>query len=383
MTSENSFKTAITAAAAEILDPGCADWPDLPTALWELGSRREHRLSPRRQRYSVGSGRRCAVQIVDTEVSQTHCQIERRPNGLKLTDNNSKNGTFYRDARIETVRLGIGDCFRIGRTDLVVMNEALRSHTPTFFETLGIDAESKAESVLQHAINRDGIKSPIHMAIVGSPDDDRDRLASAIHACSVRRGRPLLTCPSPAPATREAQAELLRSAARATLLIALERDQRGLDNTLFSMMLSPSYNIRVIVLASEASQISRLPFDEESAALCRVRIPTFRTRLDNNLKLLDYMLQNRGASFAVADLTERNKAAISMDWARDVEELRVLADNLITIASDRQWANRPWQPKRSKRSPDGLLSKSEVLGIKKSTAHDWYVRWGLSHPLLA
>jgi len=104
-----------------------------------------------------------------------------------------------------------------------------------------------------------------------------------------------------------------------------------------------------------------------------VQIRTLHERLDNNLKLLNRMLNNRDAGFGVAALTESNRVALVEQWPSCNRGLRILTDCLIAIGHDKFWEHRTWH---------GPGSKAEILRMKDSTAYEWYFKQGLTDPLL-
>jgi serine/threonine protein kinase len=81
--------------------------------------------------FVVGRGRECAVQIAqDRRVSRRHFRIELRPDGLRLLDLGSRNGTYLnlrkvgggraRSLPATPVSVSGGDRIRLGRTELLV-----------------------------------------------------------------------------------------------------------------------------------------------------------------------------------------------------------------------------------------------------------------------
>ena len=67
----------------------------------------------------IGRGTEADIRIPDRSISRIHARLEPTPDGLKLEDLGSANGTFVNDVRIggET-RLRHGDRVRVGRTTL-------------------------------------------------------------------------------------------------------------------------------------------------------------------------------------------------------------------------------------------------------------------------
>ena len=68
----------------------------------------------------IGSGKSCDLVIADTTVSRTHVELELVPEGVRVHDLGSRNGTFYVGQRIDTMVLGLGSRITIGATPLAI-----------------------------------------------------------------------------------------------------------------------------------------------------------------------------------------------------------------------------------------------------------------------
>jgi|SRR5436305_4747520 pSer/pThr/pTyr-binding forkhead associated (FHA) protein len=64
---------------------------------------------------AIGRAPSAAVFLDDITVSREHAILERRPDGLHLSDAGSLNGTYVNRQRIESVRLADGDEVQIGK----------------------------------------------------------------------------------------------------------------------------------------------------------------------------------------------------------------------------------------------------------------------------
>ncbi len=76
---------------------------------------------PTGARLVIGRDLACDLRIADAEVSRRHCEVEARPDGLRVRDLGSVNGTFVDDARLERGverRLGPGARLRVGACQL-------------------------------------------------------------------------------------------------------------------------------------------------------------------------------------------------------------------------------------------------------------------------
>ncbi len=71
---------------------------------------------------TIGRGEHCTARfdpLVERVMSKTHCEIESRPDGFLLADQNSTNGTFVNGQRIDRVMLRSGDQIQFGKNGVV------------------------------------------------------------------------------------------------------------------------------------------------------------------------------------------------------------------------------------------------------------------------
>ncbi len=65
---------------------------------------------------TIGRTRYNTIQVMERDVSRTHCRIERFGAVWRLSDADSRNGTFLNDEKISTAILKRGDQIRVGQT---------------------------------------------------------------------------------------------------------------------------------------------------------------------------------------------------------------------------------------------------------------------------
>ncbi len=70
------------------------------------------------QRYVVGSAQDRALALHDPKVSRRHIEIEVLGDGVRVTDLESKNGSFHEGARFREIFVGTGAVIRVGDSEL-------------------------------------------------------------------------------------------------------------------------------------------------------------------------------------------------------------------------------------------------------------------------
>ncbi len=73
---------------------------------------------------SIGRDPRCDIFLNDMTVSRNHAEIEIKPDGCVLRDNNSFNGVWVNDRSVETCLLKSGDLIQIGAFCLMYRERA-------------------------------------------------------------------------------------------------------------------------------------------------------------------------------------------------------------------------------------------------------------------
>lgn len=170
-----------------------------------------------------------------------------------------------------------------------------------------------------------------HVLITGESGCDHDRLARAIHTMSLRRAHDLVQINS-VPNDRAGQRKLIDSASRSTLILEITDAMQPLDATFVSMLMSPSYHVRVIVLASTTERASAVLGAEAVKRMTEIHLRPVAFRPSAILWLADATLRERGATLQVSDLTAANRHALeSYEWPGNLRELRQVADWLITV----------------------------------------------------
>lgn len=73
---------------------------------------------------SIGRDAKNDIRLHDGEISRHHAEIRESPDGMILCDNNSSNGTYLNNERVDTAPLRMGDRIRVGQTELIYSGDA-------------------------------------------------------------------------------------------------------------------------------------------------------------------------------------------------------------------------------------------------------------------
>lgn len=83
------------------------------------------------ERIRVGRAPDNDVVLDDLQVSRRHAELTRTPDGMRLADRGTRNGTFVNGRRVDTAPVRPGDLVALGRHLLVFDGERLRDHVDT------------------------------------------------------------------------------------------------------------------------------------------------------------------------------------------------------------------------------------------------------------
>ena len=329
----------------------------------------EHGLALDRKTFDLGGARRCAIHIPGRGLSARHCELERRGRRLLLRDLDSTNGTILDGRRIrDAADLYPGDRFTAVPVSFIALNRLMRAHRPLLVELLGTGFEPSADTLMVEAAKGLG-----HILLWGESGGDYDRLAYAIHAMSLNRDRDRVPQRiEQIPADRSAQVALIKSAARSTLVLSVSDKSPPIDPTFSSMLFSPSYHVRVIVIAPAPQTARRLLPADDVAKMMHVWIRPLSVRAGELPVLLDRLLTVLDAPIRFSDLTKANQdRVVRHDWKRNWEDLRTAADRLTAIARVPNWETLDWR------------GRATATGIARTTLNDWYQALKFTAPLFS
>ncbi len=157
----------------------------------------------------VGTQSDAALCLTDPTVSRFHLELQVRPEGVRVKDLGSKNGTFSLGTRIQEVTVAGTADFSLGRTVLRIRPEADASAPagePTrtsFGDAVG---EHPTMRRVFYALERSA-RTDFTLLLLGETGTGKELLAWAIHQHSARKNRPFVVvdCGAMAPSVVESE----------------------------------------------------------------------------------------------------------------------------------------------------------------------------------
>jgi len=145
--------------------------------------------------YSVGKADECDLVLSDGAVSRRHLFLRVRADGIQVEDLDSKNGSFFRNARFRQVLLGAGDVISIGTNDLKLVHaERPDPLPPSSSDRFGLLRGRSMAMRDVFAVLERVAKSDTHVLITGETGTGKELCAESLHAASARAGRPFVVC---------------------------------------------------------------------------------------------------------------------------------------------------------------------------------------------
>ncbi len=150
------------------------------------------RLEVRVGTITVGTDKACDLVVEDPTVSRRHLTVELRAGEVLIRDLNSRNGTRYLKAKVETAHVPLGGSVQIGRTTLSF--RPLRAAQPTSERTElhGLIGASESMRRVFSVLERLGPQAST-VLVRGETGTGKTAVARALHALSPRAGKPFVT----------------------------------------------------------------------------------------------------------------------------------------------------------------------------------------------
>ena len=153
-----------------------------------------------REKVLVGKGGEATFQLKDEEVSRVHLELEPVPEGIRVRDRASTNGTFLAGARIQQMTVYEEAVLTLGTTVLrvnVVVAGAAKAPRSSFGKVLG---RSQPMLAMYEKLEK-AASTESTIVLLGETGTGKEVIAESIHAASARRARPfvIVDCGNMAP----------------------------------------------------------------------------------------------------------------------------------------------------------------------------------------
>ncbi len=150
---------------------------------------------------SVGAHASCDLVLDDPKVSRKHAELSVVPEGIRIKDLGSTNGSWYQGTKIGEVVVPAGATVKFGETQVRIIAGEVRSLPPTDSDTFGaLSGKSIAMRELFAVLARVA-PSEATVLVEGETGTGKELVAGAIHARSRRAARPFVVfdCGAVAP----------------------------------------------------------------------------------------------------------------------------------------------------------------------------------------
>ncbi|WNG25791.1 sigma 54-dependent Fis family transcriptional regulator [Cystobacter fuscus] len=156
----------------------------------------------------VGTQVEGGLRLSDPTVSRVHLELQARPEGVRVRDVGSRNGTWSLGVRIHEVTVAGEARFTLGKTTLLVLPEPTEEASEpapltTFGRALG---QSAAMQKLFGVLGRTA-RSSFSVLLLGETGTGKELLAEAVHRASPRSNRPfvIVDCGAVVPSLIESE----------------------------------------------------------------------------------------------------------------------------------------------------------------------------------
>jgi DNA-binding NtrC family response regulator len=320
--------------------------------------------------YVVGKHEACDLPLTDGKVSRQHLELTRVPDGLRVRDIGSKNGSYYQGALFAAITIGIGASVKLGSTELLVIgpDEKLPLEVwegEQFGNLMGASvAMRRVFSLLARYAQSD---APV--LIRGESGTGKELLAAALHEQSKRASEPFVIGDLAAVTGTLIESELfghvrgaftgadhdrrgLFAEARGGTIfldeigeLALEdqpRLLRALDQRQFRPVGASSYQpfqARVVAATNRSldEEVSAGRFRADlyhRLAVLAVEVPPLRERRDDIEPLARHFVARTAASLGapVPELSPSLLAVMrELEWPGNVRQLRNVLERAVTL----------------------------------------------------
>ena len=318
--------------------------------------------------FTIGAGRQNDLILQDPAISRRHCEIQILPEGFRIRDLSSTNGTILHGVRICDAFLDEGTEFQVGTTKIVFCPLLESVDYPlSRLESFGsLQGQSVAMRRLFHLAET---FAPTEAAILveGETGTGKEVLARAIHEHSQRRGKPFVIVDCGSLAKGVVESELfghVKGAYTGAVTDRIGAFQEAHGGTVFldeigelSLELQPKLlrvlenkeirrvganevkriDVRIIAATNRKleSEVNAGRFREDlfyRMSVVKFELPPLRKRKDDIEPLTRHLideLAGEGASDQVANFSRAMELFTNYDWPGNVRELRNVIETAV------------------------------------------------------
>lgn len=156
--------------------------PLLPVLLRAIGTNAAAEFRLASGSAFVGTSKGAHLILSEPTVSRQHCEVELCAGGVRVTDLDSKNGTFYLGQRIDAIVLPIGATFSVGNVVVAILPDVAEAKVPPSEEAaLGpMLGYSLAMRTLFTVVKRVA-STDVSVLLEGEPGVGKETVARTIH----------------------------------------------------------------------------------------------------------------------------------------------------------------------------------------------------------
>jgi DNA-binding NtrC family response regulator len=141
---------------------------------------------------TIGAGRDCDLVLNDPEVSRRHAELQATPEGVRVRDLGSTNGTFWQGSRVTEVVVPAGAGVQVGKTLLRISSAEAPVMPPSSRKRFGGLVGASLAMRELFAVLELASPSDATVLIEGESGTGKELTARAIHDHSARAGGPFV-----------------------------------------------------------------------------------------------------------------------------------------------------------------------------------------------
>lgn len=143
--------------------------------------------------YTIGKLETCDLPLTDSAVSRQHLEVAVLPDGLRIKDLQSTNGSFFQGAQFESIVVGVGAGIKVGASELVIVGPS-DAQAPEVWEQDRFGPLLGPSLAMRQvfALLAKYAKSDAPVLVHGETGTGKELVAEAIHLFSARSKGPFV-----------------------------------------------------------------------------------------------------------------------------------------------------------------------------------------------